>query len=97
MPKPTDSYPQPFAAVAAVDAATLDEAPEGFNAVQEFLGRFGYLTDDTKIPSTGPEGEGHRGQDHRCRSTPTPRPRSRAISTSTACRRPDSSTSRRAR
>ncbi len=56
MPNPTDSYPQPFAAVAAVEAAMFDEAPEGFNAVQEFLGRFGYLTDDSKIPSTGPEG-----------------------------------------
>ncbi|MBA2445574.1 MAG: RICIN domain-containing protein [Nocardioidaceae bacterium] len=56
MPGPTEFYPQPFAAVAAVDAARLDEAPEGFDAVQEFLGRFGYLTDDSDIPQTGLEG-----------------------------------------
>jgi hypothetical protein len=57
MPNSTDSYPPPpFSDVAAVQAATLEEAPEGFGAVQEFLGRFGYLTDDSRIPGTGPDG-----------------------------------------
>jgi hypothetical protein len=41
--------PLPFADVAAVETARLAEAPAGFDRVQEFLRRFGYLTDDTKV------------------------------------------------
>ncbi|HVK19815.1 MAG TPA: RICIN domain-containing protein [Actinokineospora sp.] len=46
----TDSpkTPPDFAA-AAVAEARVDEAPDGFDQVQEYLRRFGYLTDDTNV------------------------------------------------
>lgn len=66
MTKPKDPFttdpaaekqpPRPFAELALVDDTRLDQAPKGFDHVQEFLGRFGYLTDDSEVPGTGDEG-----------------------------------------
>jgi hypothetical protein len=40
---------QPFPDIAKLDETRLDDAPAGFVRVQEFLRRFGYLTDDSTV------------------------------------------------
>ncbi|HEU5472615.1 MAG TPA: RICIN domain-containing protein [Actinophytocola sp.] len=44
---PAVKTPDPV--IAKVSDARMDEAPEGFDLVQEFLHRFGYLTDDSTV------------------------------------------------
>jgi hypothetical protein len=56
--QPTKQPPQPFPQVAAVPTANLADAPAGFTGVQEFLHRFGYLTEDSRVADAGPRTTG---------------------------------------
>lgn len=62
MSQPTDPHqpaikevPKPFEDVAKVAETALDQAPEGFDRVQQFLVRFGYLTDTAKAEGAAAE------------------------------------------